>query len=63
MASASSSPDDAGVADWLRDGFGPGAGFTAFVAEAGEAATVIGMATAQAAPRIVSYSRQVCPAE
>jgi hypothetical protein len=35
----------AGVADWLREGFGPGAGFTAFVAEAGDAATVIGMAT------------------
>jgi ribosomal protein S18 acetylase RimI-like enzyme len=35
----------AGVADWLRDGVGPGAGFTAFVAEAGDAATVIGMAT------------------
>jgi GNAT superfamily N-acetyltransferase len=29
--------------DWLRDGFGPGAGFFAFVAEAAE--TVIGMAT------------------
>jgi GNAT superfamily N-acetyltransferase len=45
MASASLSPDDAGVADWLRDGFGPGAGFTVFVAEADDAATVIGMAT------------------
>ncbi len=30
-------------ADWLRDGFGPGAGFIAFVAEC--AATIIGMAT------------------
>jgi GNAT superfamily N-acetyltransferase len=29
-------------ADWLRDGFGPDAGFSAFVAEAG---AVIGMAT------------------
>ncbi len=29
--------------DWLRDGFGADAGFTAFVAEAGD--TVIGMAT------------------
>jgi predicted N-acetyltransferase YhbS len=28
--------------DWLRDGFGPEAGFTAFVADSGE---VIGMAT------------------
>jgi len=28
--------------DWLRDGFGPAAGFTAFVAEIGE--TVVGMA-------------------
>jgi len=33
----------AGAADWLRDGFGPDAGFTAFVAEAADA--VIGMAT------------------
>jgi len=31
------------AADWLRDGFGPGPGFTAFVAEAG--GVVIGMAT------------------
>lgn len=30
-------------ADWLRDGFGAGAGFTAFVAEIAD--TVIGMAT------------------
>jgi ribosomal protein S18 acetylase RimI-like enzyme len=30
-------------ADWLRDGFGPHAGFTAFVAEIAD--TVIGMAT------------------
>jgi len=30
-------------ADWLRDGFGPGAGFTAFVAE--DANGVVGMAT------------------
>lgn len=34
----------ASVADWLRDGFGPGAGFTAFVAEAGDR-DIIGMAT------------------
>jgi ribosomal protein S18 acetylase RimI-like enzyme len=33
----------ANVADWLRDGFGPKAGFTAFVAEIGDA--VVGMAT------------------
>ncbi len=33
----------ANAADWLRDGFGPGAGFTAFVAEIDDA--VIGMAT------------------
>jgi hypothetical protein len=52
-----------GVADWLRNGFGPRAGFTVFVAEAGDAATVIGMATAQAAPRIVPCSRHVSPAE
>lgn len=30
-------------ADWLRDGFGPRAGFTAFVADCG--GTVVGMAT------------------
>ncbi len=36
----------AGAADWLRDGFGPHAGFTAFVAE--DAETVIGMATCSA---------------
>src|SRR5580692_1047398 len=30
-------------ADWLRDGFGPAAGFSAFVAEAGD--SVVGMAT------------------
>jgi ribosomal protein S18 acetylase RimI-like enzyme len=35
----------AGVADWLRDGFGANAGFTAFVADSGKPATVIGMAT------------------
>jgi GNAT superfamily N-acetyltransferase len=35
----------AGAADWLRDGFGAGAGFTAFVAEADDAGGVIGMAT------------------
>ena len=34
----------ASAADWLRDGFGPGAGFTAFVAEAGPSGTIIGMA-------------------
>ena len=33
----------AGAADWLRDGFGPSAGFTAFVADSGGA--VVGMAT------------------
>jgi ribosomal protein S18 acetylase RimI-like enzyme len=33
----------ANAADWLRDGFGPHAGFTAFVAEVGSA--VVGMAT------------------
>ncbi len=33
------------AADWLRDGFGPGAGFTAYVAEDAHAETVIGMAT------------------
>lgn len=33
----------ASEADWLRDGFGPNAGFTAFVAEV--SSTVIGMAT------------------
>jgi GNAT superfamily N-acetyltransferase len=31
--------------DWLRDGFGPDAGFTAFVAEDETAEIVIGMAT------------------
>ena len=38
----------ASEADWLRDGFGPAAGFTAFVAEptgSGTADGVIGMAT------------------
>jgi GNAT superfamily N-acetyltransferase len=34
----------ASIADWLRDGFGPDAGFTAFIAEVGNAETVIGMA-------------------
>jgi ribosomal protein S18 acetylase RimI-like enzyme len=33
----------ASAADWLRDGFGPHAGFTAYVAEVGSA--VVGMAT------------------
>jgi ribosomal protein S18 acetylase RimI-like enzyme len=33
----------AGVADWLRDGFGPNAGFCAFVAECHD--VVVGMAT------------------
>jgi ribosomal protein S18 acetylase RimI-like enzyme len=33
----------ASTADWLRDGFGPHAGFTAYVAEAGGA--IVGMAT------------------
>lgn len=38
----------AGAADWLRDGFGPAAGFCAFVAEADAAvvgSSIIGMAT------------------
>jgi ribosomal protein S18 acetylase RimI-like enzyme len=35
----------ASEADWLRDGFGPHAGFTAFVAEDAAAGAVIGMAT------------------
>lgn len=35
----------AGIADWLRDGFGANAGFTAFVADNGRPETVIGMAT------------------
>jgi GNAT superfamily N-acetyltransferase len=35
----------ASAADWLHDGFGPGAGFTAFVAEAENVRTVVGMAT------------------
>jgi ribosomal protein S18 acetylase RimI-like enzyme len=37
----------ASTADWLRDGFGPGAGFTAFVAEVEleSADCVVGMAT------------------
>ncbi len=33
------------AADWLRDGFGPHAGFTAFVAETEQAPSVVGMAT------------------
>ena len=33
----------AAEADWLRDGFGPNAGFTAFVAE--DASGIVGMAT------------------
>jgi ribosomal protein S18 acetylase RimI-like enzyme len=32
-------------ADWLRDGFGPRAGFTAFVATSSNVADIIGMAT------------------
>ena len=35
----------ASAADWLRDGFGPNAGFTAFVAEDEPAGIVVGMAT------------------
>jgi len=35
----------AGAADWLRDGFGPNAGFTAFVAELGATGEVMAMAT------------------
>jgi ribosomal protein S18 acetylase RimI-like enzyme len=33
------------AADWLRDGFGPHAGFTAFIAETEPAPGVVGMAT------------------
>jgi GNAT superfamily N-acetyltransferase len=33
------------AADWLRDGFGPHAGFTAFVAEIEPEQSVVGMAT------------------
>jgi len=33
------------AADWLRDGFGSNAGFTAFVAECEGPATIVGMAT------------------
>ncbi len=33
------------AADWLRDGFGPNAGFTAFVAEVEHSGIVAGMAT------------------
>jgi predicted N-acetyltransferase YhbS len=35
----------ASAADWLRDGFGPQPRFAAFVAETGDAQTIIGMAT------------------
>jgi ribosomal protein S18 acetylase RimI-like enzyme len=35
----------ASAADWLRDGFGPHPGFTAFVAEIEGAQAVVGMAT------------------
>jgi ribosomal protein S18 acetylase RimI-like enzyme len=35
----------ANEADWLRDGFGPVAGFTAFVAEADATGAILGMAT------------------
>jgi len=35
----------ANEAHWLRDGFGTGAGFTAFVAEADKTGAIIGMAT------------------
>jgi ribosomal protein S18 acetylase RimI-like enzyme len=35
----------AGATDWLRDGFGPHSGFTAFVAEIEGAKAVVGMAT------------------
>ncbi len=35
----------ASAADWLRDGFGPQAGFTAFVAEGENAEAIFGMAT------------------
>jgi ribosomal protein S18 acetylase RimI-like enzyme len=35
----------AGAADWLRDGFGPHPGFTAFVAEIENSQLVVGMAT------------------
>jgi hypothetical protein len=35
----------ASAADWLRDGFGPRPGFTAFVAEIANPPIVVGMAT------------------
>lgn len=35
----------ASAADWLRDGFGTNAGFTAFVAETEDSGALIGMAT------------------
>ena len=35
----------ANEAEWLRDGFGPAAGFTAFVAEADNTGAILGMAT------------------
>ena len=38
----------ASAADWLRDGFGPQAGFSAFVAEGENAEAIFGMATASA---------------
>jgi ribosomal protein S18 acetylase RimI-like enzyme len=38
----------ASAADWLRDGFSAGAGFTAFVAEIGHSETIVGMATCSA---------------
>jgi ribosomal protein S18 acetylase RimI-like enzyme len=40
------------AADWLRDGFGPDSGFTAFVAEVGNTGTIIGMATCS--PRVIT---------
>ena len=39
-------------ADWLRDGFGPQAGFTAFVAEGKKPEGILGMATCS--PRIIT---------
>ena len=48
----------ASAADWLRDGFGPNAGFTAFVAEDEPAEIVVGMATSAGAP-VTGWNRPV----
>src|SRR5208337_2334803 len=42
----------ASPADWLRDGFGPQAGFTAFVAEGRKPEGILGMATCS--PRVIT---------